>query len=272
LTPARALLLALASFAPTALADNAAPSTEASVRAALAPFVASDQRPADQKKRDPYRHPLDTLAFFGIKPDQTVVEIWPSGGWYTEILAPYLKDKGHYIAAVRPGKENKDEEAYNDKFVKHPERYGKIAVTELDPPKSFAIAPPGSADYVLTFRNLHNWMKGGNQAKVFAAFYKALKPGGMLGLVEHRADAKGKQDPEAKSGYVQQAYVLKLAKDAGFTVVAASEINANPKDTKDYEKGVWTLPPVLRLGDQDKAKYQAIGESDRMTLLFRKGN
>jgi predicted methyltransferase len=235
--------------------------------AALKAAVDSSSRPADERARDQYRHPAETLEFFGIKPDMTVVEIWPGGGWYTEILAPYLKDNGKLYAAVGPGE---NAEAYKKMLAADPARFSKVVVTELAPPDHLKLAPPDSADMVVTFRNVHNWMRGGNAEAVFKAIYAALKPGGVLGLVEHRGDTSKPQDPKAASGYVREDHVISLAEKAGFILAGKSDINANPKDTKDYAKGVWTLPPTLRLGDTDKAKYLAIGESDRMTLKFLK--
>ncbi len=235
--------------------------------AALKNAVDSSSRAADDRARDQYRHPIETLTFFGIKPDMTVVEIWPGGGWYTDILAPYLKDNGRLYAAISKG-ENAAE--YKKKLADDPARFGKVIVTQLDPPDAMKIAPPDSADMVVTFRNVHNWMRGGNGEAVFKAIYAALKPGGTLGLVEHRGDPSKPQDPKAASGYVREDYVITMAEKAGFILAGKSDINANPKDTKDYAKGVWTLPPTLRLGDTDKAKYLAIGESDRMTLKFLK--
>lgn len=215
--------------------------------------------------RDQYRHPVETLEFFGLAPEMTVVEITPGAGWYTEILAPYLAAKGQYIAAstdLHPG--------YSAWIAQNPEIVVKMKTTGFKPPQDLDIAPAGSADMVLTFRNVHNWMSKGSEKAVFAAFFKALKPGGILGVVEHRANPKSKRDPKAKSGYVLEKDVIRMAKAAGFKLVAQSEINANPKDTKDYPEGVWTLPPVLKLKDQDREKYLAIGESDRMTLRFVK--
>jgi predicted methyltransferase len=229
--------------------------------------VDSKSRPAEESARDKYRHPMETLTFFGIKPNMTVVEIWPGGGWYTDILAPYLHDDGKLYVAVAKG-ENADE--YKKKLADDPARFGKVIVTHLDPPDQMKIAPTGSADLVLTFRNVHNWMRGGNAEAVFKAMYTALKPGGTLGVVEHRGDSSKPQDPKAASGYVREDHVIKLAEEAGFILTGKSDLNANPNDTKDYPKGVWTLPPSLRLGDTDKAKYLAIGESDRMTLKFLK--
>jgi predicted methyltransferase len=250
-----ALLASLSSFHPRCVYAQ---------DAALTAAINSPSRPADEVARDKYRHPLETLTFFGLKPDMTVVEIWPGGGWYTDILAPYLHDNGMLYAAT-----NKSENA-EKKLAADPARFGKVVVTHLDPPDKMDIAPPGSADMVVTFRNVHNWMRSDNAEAVFKAMYASLKPGGILGVEEHRGDPAKPQDPKAASGYVQQDYVIKLAEEAGFMLTGKSEINANPKDTKDYAKGVWTLPPTLRLGDTDKEKYLAIGESDRMTLKFLK--
>lgn len=235
----------------------------ASLRAA----VDSTSRNPKDVARDKYRHPIRTLTFFGIKPDMTVVEIWPGGGWYTDILAPYLHDHGKLYEAIQSGE---NEAVYKKKLAGDAARFGKVTVTELNPPNKMEIAPPGSADMVLTFRNVHNWMRRGYAEQVFKAMYAALKPGGILGVVEHRADPKKPQDPKAASGYVREDYVINLAEHAGFKLAGRSRINSNPNDTKDYPKGVWTLPPTLRMGDTDKAKYLAIGESDRMTLKFVK--
>ena len=204
----------------------------------------------------------------------TVVEIYPGSGWYTEILAPYLKGQGRLYAASWDKDAKRDVirqrlRRYHDKLAARPDVYGGVIVTELTPVKT-AIAPAGSADMVLTFRNIHNWMKRGYAHMVFEAMYTALKPGGVLGVVEHRGDPDVWPDPQALSGYVNQDDVMDMAKDAGFKFVAASEINANPKDTRNHPRGVWTLPPSLRLKDTDRAKYLAIGESDRMTLKFVK--
>ncbi len=255
------LILSILTFHPQAgWAQNDAAS-------ALKNAVDSTSRSAKDRARDQYRHPLETLTFFGIKPDMTVVEIWPGGGWYTDILAPYLHDDGKLYAAVSQG-ENAAE--YKKKLADDPARFGKVIVTQMDPPDHLQIAPAGSADMVLTFRNVHNWMRGGNGEAVFKAIYKALKPGGILGVVEHRGDPSKPQDPKAASGYVREDFVITMAEEAGFILAGKSDINANPKDTKDYPKGVWTLPPSLAMKDVDKAKYLAIGESDRMTLKFLK--
>jgi predicted methyltransferase len=232
---------------------------------ALKTVIAGPQRSDAERARDQYRHPLETLTWFGIKDDMRVVEIWPGGGWYTAILAPFLKDKGQYYAAVF-----ENAQPLKDRLAAKPELYGKVTLTELIPPAKTDIAPAGSADMVLTFRNVHNWMSRGFAEEVFQAMYRALKPGGILGVVEHRGNPAVPQDPKAASGYVNEDYVIKLAEGAGFQLVSRTEINANPKDTKDYPQGVWTLPPVLRLKEVDREKYVAIGESDRMTLKFVK--
>jgi predicted methyltransferase len=242
---------------------------------ALAAVIAGDHRSAANKARDEYRHPAETLAFFGIRPEMKVVEVWPAGGWYAEILAPYVGAKGKYYAAGWDPDAKAEFiqlgiKAFRDKLAARPDLYGGTEMTVLSFPDKTAIAPPGTADMVLTFRNIHNWMGGGNAEKAFAAMYAALKPGGVLGVVEHRARTDAPQDPKAASGYVREDYAIALAEKAGFVLEARSEINANPRDTKDYEKGVWTLPPTYREGEKDKAKYAAIGESDRFTLRFRK--
>lgn len=265
----RSLVVAVAlALAPTPLfAQAAGPS--------LAALVANPDRDAANVARDAYRHPEATLAFFGVKPDSVVVEILPGGGGYwTEILAPYLKERGHYVAAVGDRSSTSDEmktmiAAFTAKFVGKPERYGAIEVTQFAGDK-YPVAAPGSADLVLTFRNIHNWMAQGDAPAAFATFYKALKPGGVLGVEEHRGRADAPQDPLAKSGYVREDYAIALAEAAGFKFAGASEINANPRDTKDYSVGVWALPPTFRLKDVDRDKYAAIGESDRFTLKFVK--
>jgi len=233
--------------------------------------LAGNWRSAANRARDVYRHPKATLQFFGIQPDQTVIEITPGGGWYSEILAPLLHDNGHYIAAVQApaggGEARRDDDTLQQKFAADKAHYGNAKFVEFDP-KAPVFGPPGSADLVLTFRNVHNWAD--TAPAMFKAFYTVLKPGGMLGVVDHRADDDASLAAVRQSGYLPTRYVVKLATDAGFILEESSEINANPKDTKNYPKGVWTLPPTLTLGEQDKAKYRAIGESDRMTLRFVK--
>jgi predicted methyltransferase len=237
--------------------------------------IAGNQRSAEHKARDKYRHPQQTLEFFDVRDNMTVVEIWPGEGWYTEILAPYLKNKGklyaaHFSADAKEPYFNKSLKNFVKKMRDQPKIYGKVELTELQPPESLRIAPDGSADRVLTFRNVHNWMKADQAATVFNAMYKALKPGGILGIVEHRNSSRKQQDVRAVSGYVSEDYVIALARNAGFDFLGKSEINANSKDTKDYPEGVWTLPPSLKLKDKDRKKYLAIGESDRMTIKFIK--
>ena len=233
----------------------------------LAEAIAGPQRTPAFKVRDRYRHPLQGLEFFALKPDMSVVEIWPSGGWWTEILAPYLHAQGTYYAALE---QSSEDATFRDKLAAAPQYYDHVIVTRAGPPDHWQIAPPGSADLVLTFRNVHNWLAGGYEKDMFAAMYRALKPGGVLGLEEHRAAPGTTRADWVKTGYVSEDYVIGLAREAGFRLVAKSEINANPKDSKNSPKGVWTLPPTLAMGQKDRAKYLAIGESDRMTLKFVK--
>ena len=257
-----------------AAACASAQSTRETSAEALDRILAGEHRPASERERDAFRHPKETLLFFGLRPQMQVVEIWPEPGWYTEIIAPLVKDQGKYYAALAaPRPDNAyvsaRTKAYEERFAAHPELYGKIELTTLAA-NAREIAPPGSVDMVVTFRNIHNWMAGGWAPQAFAAMYKALKPGGILGVVEHRGNPELAQDPKAKTGYVREDDAIRLIESQGFALVAQSEINANPKDSKDYPQGVWTLPPVYRLGDKDKATYAAIGESDRFTLKFVK--
>ncbi len=245
----------------------------ASVDPALTAAVADQQRTQSFTARDAARHPAEELTFFGVKPDSNVVELWPGGGYWTEILAPYLAAHGHYTAALPPAKDSGEDSATVVKWralvAAQGAHLGTVHETALGS-GHLEVAAPGSADFVLTFRNLHNWMQGGYAPEALAACFRALKPGGILGIEDHRGRNDQPQDPQAKNGYVRQDYAINLAKQAGFEFVAASEIDANPKDTKDYPKGVWTLPPTLELGDQDRAKYVAIGEADNFVLKFRK--
>ena len=264
------VLLLVAAAAGNAAAAQAAPDP-------LAAAIASPARTPKFVARDAYRRPLETLRFFGLRPDQTVVEIWPGRGWYMEILAPYLYDRGKYYAAIEaPDVAGAPREAIeNANFLRkriadNPAHFDRVTVTELQPPQLTEICPPGTADVVLTFRNVHNWIVVGDEQAQFEVFFKALKPGGVLGVVEHRAAPGTSLEQTRKSGYVEEAYVKKLAATAGFRFDAESPINDNAKDTKDYPEGVWTLPPTLALGDKDRARYLAIGESDRMTLRFVK--
>lgn len=251
---------------PQAFADDAGDRLKAAVE--------GSHRTPTYRERDVYRHPFETLMFFGIRPDMTVVEIYPGSGWYTEILAPFLKGTGKLYAAswdrdIEPERIRQHLDRYHQKLRDNPEVYSEVVVTALSRNKT-EVAPRGSADMVLTFRNVHNWMKTGFDGAVFRAMYDALKPGGILGVVEHRGNPDVWQDPQALSGYVNEDHVIQLAESAGFKLVGKSEVNANPKDTKNYPEGVWTLPPSFRLKDKDREKYLAIGESDRMTLKFVK--
>ena len=243
--------------------------------AALDAVLAGAQRSEANRARDEFRHPAQTLDFFGVKPTMTVVEIMPGGGWYTEILAPYLREQGKLYAAHFPldtsseyGK--KAITAFTQKLAAAPAVYDRVLLTPFQPPQQLNIAPAASADAVVTFRNVHNWLKDEGEVAVFKAAFAALKPGGVFGVVEHRAKPGTTRAQSLDSGYTAEQLVIDGATQAGFVLEEKSEINANPKDTKDYAKGVWTLPPSYADGDKDKAKYQAIGESDRMTLRFRK--
>ncbi|HVJ53823.1 MAG TPA: methyltransferase [Aliidongia sp.] len=273
----RSLWLAAAALAlavPSYAADQPKPDP------ALQKIVTGPQRSANFAARDPLRHPVEELTFFGVTPSSSLVEIWPDGGnYWLEILAPYLRDHGTYYAAgvpkpapddppARVAARSKQMEGFAAKLKSDPV-YDKVVVTEFGK-DHYDIAPPGSADFVVSFRNLHNWMAAGYADQALAGFFKALKPGGILGLEDHRGREDVTQDPKAASGYVRQDYAIELAKKAGFEFVGSSEIDANPKDTKDWPEGVWTLAPTFALGDQDKAKYAAIGEADNFVLKFRK--
>jgi predicted methyltransferase len=253
-------------------ADNAAggPKTTGAALKKLQDVVNSDHRTPEQKARDKYRHPVDTLAFFGIQPNMTVVELWPFGGWYTAIVAPYVKGSGKYYAAAM---DPSSKAPYNAELKKEldarPDLYGEVQWSVLAKDK-YQIAPDGSADMVLTFRNFHNWTWDGIDKDVFAAAFRALKPGGILGVEEHRNNDPNFEPKERGQAYVGEDYAIKRIESVGFRLVGKSDINRNPKDTKDYPKGVWTLPPNYAEGEKDKAKYAAIGESDRFTLKFMK--
>ena len=277
--PASLLILALAAAgAVPALAVDTPPAVvEPAADAALQAVLAGEWRSADNRARDQYRHPAQTLAFFGLAPGQTVVEITPGGGWYAEILAPYLRGQGQYVAAivdpaaVPEGRgrdyQQRSKEGVEKRFAEAPERFDAARIVGYDPaaPK---FGEPGSADLVLTFRNVHNWRGSGQAEGMFKGFFEVLKPGGVLGVVEHRAKADVPADD--RSGYVGEAQVIAMAEAAGFTLDARSEVNANPKDTRDHPNGVWTLPPGNNHDAADAEKYRAIGESDRMTLRFVK--
>ena len=260
------------------VAPAAADGSEAAWDEAMAAILAGDHRGTGRtgvpnSDRDGARHPAETLRFFGLQPDSTVVEVWPSVGWYTEIIAPFVAAEGRFYGANIPLDHENERFAqaaqrYAEKLASNPELYGDAQATVMFP-GDMELAPE-PVDLVLSFRNVHNWMTFGFVDEAFQAFYDVLKPGGVLGVVEHRGEPGSEQDPKAESGYVTEAHTIMLAEQAGFVLEAASEINANPSDTRDHPSGVWTLPPTLRLGDEDREKYLAIGESDRFTLRFRK--
>jgi predicted methyltransferase len=249
-------------------------SSRQSTTDALTAILAGEQRPADERARDIYRHPKETLLFFGIRPEMRVMEVWPEPGWYTAVIAPLLREKGKYFAAVIAADASDKHitqrlDDFHERLAAHPELFDKVSVV------SFAadgtdVVPAGTLDMVVTFRNIHNWMAQDKAPTAFASMFRALKPGGVLGVVEHRGNPAVPQDPHAKSGYVNEEYAVKLIEAQGFRLVAKSEVNDNPSDTKDYVQGVWTLPPTYRLGSRDHDKYAAIGESDRFTLRFVK--
>ena len=246
------------------------------IDSALQKVIAGAHRSEANRARDRYRHPQLTLEFFGIQPSMSVIEITPGLGWYSEILAPWLSADGQYIGAIW------DDNAvgavkyftglntqFREKLAASPDHYGKVKLVAFDH-KAPDFSAAGPADAIVTFRNVHNWAQGGNADAWFKAFFAALKPGGVLGVVDHRAKPGTTLEATLKSGYLTEEYVIGLATAAGFVLEAKSEVNANPNDTKDYQAGVWTLPPTLGLKDKDREKYLAIGESDRMTLRFRK--
>ena len=266
-----------AGIAATAALAAVVPATAADTAQRLDEVLAGTHRDAKNAARDEYRHPKETLLFFGIRPDMTVVEVWPSAGWWTEILAPLLKDEGKYYAAwfATEWKNTPDflkerEKGFDAMLAAKPELYGKVIKTKLLAPDYVDIAPKGSADMVLTFRNVHNWRSANQAEGMFKAFFEVLKPGGILGVKDHRAKPGTPFKQQIDSGYMTEEYVVAAAEKAGFKFVAKSEVNANPKDSTDHPAGVWTLPPTLRLGEKDREKYLAIGESDRMTMKFVK--
>ena len=260
---------ASAPVAPTA--SDVAPPLDPATDAKHGAAIASSDRPAAETARDKWRHPAETLEFFGIRDSMTVVELWPGAGWYTAILAPLLADKGKLVVTnTDPNGPGESAKSYAARLASKPNDFGKVDVKIINAPADISLGADGSADAVVTFRNFHNWVRDGIADKVLAASFRVLKPGGIFGVEEHRAKPDADPAKIGDTGYVPEAMVIDLAKKAGFRLEARSEINANPNDTKDWPKGVWTLPPVLRLGDQDRAKYEAVGESDRMTLRFRK--
>jgi len=262
------------SLLPATVGSAPDPATDAKLRQSLA----GAQRPDPEKARDKYRHPLETLEFFGLRDDMTVVEISPGGGWFTAVLAPVLRDRGKLvIAGGDPNGDPKSEgttyaQALQARLQATPGVFDKVQPLVVDGDKPVTLGAPESADMVVTFRNFHNWVGDPFMDKVLSATFAVLKHGGVLGLTDHRAKPATPPDPKVigDSGYVAEDYVVATLSKAGFKLAGRSEVNANPRDTKDYPKGVWSLPPTYELGDVDHAKYEAIGESDRMTLKFVK--
>lgn len=263
-----ALLAGACAATPPPARQAAAAPAAATVDPALQAAIDGPWRSPANRARDAYRHPAQTLAFFGLRPTDRVIEISPGAGWYTEILAPYLRAQGQYVAASAPpapGRANPLEAL----FLADPAHYDRAELREYDP-KAPQLGPPASADLVLTFRNVHNWVAAGTAPAYFKAFFDVLRPGGTLGVVDHRARPGTDLATMKKSGYLTEALVIQLARDAGFVLDARSEVNANPKDSADHPSGVWTLPPTNRHPPEQAERYRAIGESDRMTLRFRK--
>jgi predicted methyltransferase len=241
---------------------------------ALSAILAGSQRPAADRARDRFRHPKQTLLFFGIRPNTRVLQVWPESGWYTRIIAPLVRARGRYYAGVMaPDPGSRFEQARLARFrrllASRPDLYDRVRVVTF-PLNGGDAVPPGSVDMVLSFRDLHEWLALGDAQQALATIYRALRPGGVFGVVDNRGKSGVPQDPRARNGYVRQSYAIRLIEAAGFRLVATSEVNANPRDTKNYPAGVWTLPPDYRLGNIDRAKYAAIGESDRFTLKFVK--
>ncbi|HEV7137980.1 MAG TPA: hypothetical protein VGN43_15180 [Steroidobacteraceae bacterium] len=270
----RAIALACLLAAGALIAGCVSTGGREKTASALDAILAGSQRTAADRARDRYRHPKATLLFFGIRPNMRILQVWPESGWYTEIIAPLVRAKGRYFAgliAPDPGSRflQARRAGYLGLLASTADVLGPVKVVNF-PLDGADVLPAGSVDMVLSFRDLHTWMALGDAPEALTTIYRALAPGGVLGIVDNRGDPGVPQDPRAKSGYVRQDYAIRMIEAAGFRLVAASEINANPKDTKNYPAGVWTLPPDYRLGNIDRAKYQAIGESDRFTLKFIK--
>ena len=268
----------LALFSVCACATKPENSQEGSpVASGINTASAGEHRSADNIARNPYRHPTETLVFFGLTADMTVVEIHPGGLWYTEILAPVLKADGQLIVAGhdtsienQPDYRYRQQASMEERFSKETTIFGEVEIVKFTPPDSVALGSPASVDMVLTFRNFHGWIRDGVASVNMQAFYQVLKPGGVLGVVQHRTNTPGLLPSGKINGYVSEAQMIELAEAAGFVLEARSEINANPKDNHQHPAGVWTLPPALRLGEENRQTYLDIGESDRMTLRFRK--
>ncbi len=269
----RMIALALATAAVATPLILQSKTSAPSARAALTAAIAAPERSAANRARDQYRHPAETLAFFGVKPGDNVVEIWPGGGWYTEILAPYLAARGTLTLALPGGKAG----ATLTKKIEGNSLYAKVGRASFPSQLGGTPVTPGSADVVVTFRNVHNWRMGAGapgdadySAAAFRELFAMLKPGGVLGIEDHRLPESADTARERESGYLKVSTIKALAAQAGFNFAGESQVNANPRDTHDYPKGVWTLPPTYTEGDTDRARYTAIGESDRMTLKFVK--
>lgn len=264
--------------APPAAAAAALPPAPPADDAAILRAIAGDQRLPVNRARDLHRHPHETLSFFGLRGNMTVLELGAGSGWYTEILAPVVRDAGKLIVTggdpdgPQDKGANRGARELRDRMKAHPEVFGRVQVARIDPPNQIDLAPPDSVDLALVIRQAHDWVRDGYADKMWTAIYRALKPGGTLGVVAHRAKPDGNNDSlvVGKTGYLTQAFVIRTVEAAGFKMFNDSEINANPLDVKDYPEGVWTLPPTLRLKEKDREKYAAIGESDRMTLRFYK--
>lgn len=275
------LILAALLLLPLMPADAGAaqPELDATTSSALDDAMSGEHRSAENKARDKYRHPKETLAFFGFRSDMTVVEIWPGGGWYTEILAPALKENGKLYAvqySVNPqySYQRRYFGAFLTKAGESPDVFRDVIVTAMDFPYQLNIAPSGAADLVVTFRNAHNWVSSGyhkaSAQLAFQAMFDVLKPGGVLGIVDHRWPDAENEDPHAEDGYISEQRLIAFAEEAGFEFAGRSDVNRNAKDTHDHPEGVWTLPPSFALDEQDREKYLAIGESDRLTIRFVK--
>ncbi len=252
-------------------------SQEPGIKHAINLAANGKHRSAKNIARNQYRHPAQTLYFFGLEKNMTVLEISPGGLWYTEVLAPVLKNEGKLIVAGydvqvpdQPKFRYRQQKAMEQRFRDEADVFGEVEIVKFSPPDSVQLGANNSVDMVVTFRNFHGWIRDELAADNVKAFYNVLKPGGILGVVQHRIDKRTTREDGGINGYVTEAEIVALAEAAGFKLDAKSEINANPKDTKDYANGVWTLPPILTLGEVDQAKYLAIGESDRMTLRFVK--
>lgn len=272
LTTRACLLAATATFAITTSAQTP-PGVSAMIEAAMF----GKHRSAENQSRNQYRHPVGTLTAFQLQGDMTVMEIWPGGGWYTEVLAPVLRDKGKLIvASYDPEIPDQPEYRYRlhnqlqAKFASDPAVYDRVEMVNYSSPETQALGKDSAVDLLLTFRNMHGWIGSGQAENVLADFHAAIKTGGHLGIVQHRSAAGTPIEEAVGNGYVPEKALIAMVEAAGFKLVSQSEVNANPADTKNHPEGVWTLPPSLQLGENDQEKYMAIGESDRMTLLFQK--